>query len=381
MTVALRVVLDQLVTPTDPDLVAASSGLARGLIAATPSGCEVTAIVPAGTPEQLGALEAEVAGIADVQRMILARRELAAAWQLGAMPGAGGGMIHSPTLLAPLAKHDRLHDHDQTVVTIWDLAPWETPSELPRSVVAWHRAMLKRAVKHADAVVVPTHAMAQRLVDHARITDRLRVIAGAAPVGFARPTDSVGRLRDLTLPGDYIVLPGSLAPSAGLADGMHAAAAALAADDALHVVVIGADEGAEPAFLDLGATAGIPEHRVHVRGGLDRHDRAAVLAEARVFVAPARQSAFPWRVLEALEVGVPVVAAGSEVHAEVVVDGGIVVGGAGGEADAGALGAAVVRAATDAEAAKRLRVLASDRARSFSWREAAERVWQLHADL
>jgi glycosyltransferase involved in cell wall biosynthesis len=286
-------------------------------------------------------------------------------------------MIHSPTLLAPLAKHDRLHDHDQTVVTIWDLAPWETPSELPRSVVAWHRAMLKRAVKHADAVVVPTHAMAQRLTEHARIGDRLRVIAGAAPVGFARPPDSVGRLRDLALPTDYIVVPGSLSPSAGLAEGLHAAAVALAADAALHVVVIGADEGAEPALVDLAAAAGVPEHRVHVRGGRDRRDRAAVLAEARAFLAPARQQAFPWRVLEALDVGVPVVVAGSPVHAEIVVDGGIVVA----EADADALGAALVRAATDTEAATRLRVLATDRARSFSWREAAERVWQLHADL
>jgi hypothetical protein len=30
-------------------------------------------------------------------------------------------MIHSPTSLAPLVKHDRVHDNDQTVVTMWDL--------------------------------------------------------------------------------------------------------------------------------------------------------------------------------------------------------------------------------------------------------------------
>jgi hypothetical protein len=30
---------------------------------------------------------------------------------------------------------------------------------------------------------------------------------------------------------------------------------------------------------------------------------------------------------------------------------------------------------------ERLSVLASDRARAFSWRDSAERVWQLHADL
>ena len=35
----------------------------------------------------------------------------------------------------------------------------------------------------------------------------------------------------------------------------------------------------------------------------------------------------------------------------------------------------------DAELRSRLGVLASDRARAFSWRDSAERVWQLHADL
>ena len=87
------------------------------------------------------------------------------------------------------------------------------------------------------------------------------------------------------------------------------------------------------------------------------------------------------RVLEAMELGVPVVAAASPVHAEVIVDGGSVVGEEDGPLDAAAFGAAVVRAVTDDDAAGRLRILASDRARAFSWRESAERVWQLHADL
>jgi hypothetical protein len=67
--------------------------------------------------------------------------------------------------LAPLVKHDRVHDNDQTVVTMWDLSAWERAGEMPRTAVTWHRAMLKRAVKHADAVVVPTHAMAHHLAE------------------------------------------------------------------------------------------------------------------------------------------------------------------------------------------------------------------------
>ncbi|MFT4221285.1 MAG: glycosyltransferase [Microbacterium sp.] len=381
MTVALRVVLDQLVAPTDDDLAAASMSLARGLVAATPPGCEVAGIVPSCPPDQLEQLGRDVAGLADVHRAVLPRRELAAAWQLGAVPGVGGGMIHSPTLFAPLARHDRVHDHDQTVVTLWDLSAWESPDELPRPAVAWQRAMLKRAVRHADAVVVPTHAMAVRLADRAQLGERVRVVAGAPAVGFASPPDAPARREALGLPPDYAVVSASLAPSAGLSLGLSAVAHALRADPDLHVVVLGAGEGDEPAVADAAAAAGIPERRVHVRDGRERGDRAAVTGGARAFVAPARQSAFPWRVLEALELGVPVVAAASDVHAEVVFDGGLVVGRPDAEVDAEELGAAVQTATGDTQAAARLRVLATDRARAFSWREAAERVWQLHADL
>lgn len=376
MTVALRVVLDQLVAPTDADLASASRCLARGLVAAAPTGCEVTAITPAASAEQLEALNAEVTGLAGVHRAPLGRRELAAAWQLGASSGVGAGMIHSPTLFAPLVKHDRVHDHDQTVVSLWDLDAWEAPERLSRSTVAWRRAMLKRAVKHADALVVPTHAMAARLSELARLGDRVRVIAGAPPIGFENPSDAVGRLRDLALPPMFVALDAS----AGLPAALTAAAQALAAEADLHAVVVDATEGTEPAIADAAAAAGIPERRVHVRGALDARDRAAVIGSARAFATASRRSAFPWRVLEALQLGTPVVAAASPVHAEVVLDGGLVVGDPE-DVDAGALAAALTRTVTDDEAVRRLRVLATDRARAFSWRAAADRVWQLHADL
>src|SRR5690554_857685 len=143
MTVTLRVVLDQVVAQADADLAVASCELARALVATAPSGCAVEAIVPAAGPDVAGVLEAAVPGLVDFTRLRLPRRELAAAWQFGAPSGGAGGLIHAPTLMAPLVRHDRVHDHDQTVVTVWDLDPWEHPDELPRTTVAWHRAMLK----------------------------------------------------------------------------------------------------------------------------------------------------------------------------------------------------------------------------------------------
>ncbi|WP_084516218.1 glycosyltransferase [Microbacterium luticocti] len=366
----LRVVLDQLVTATHPDLATASRELARALVQARPSGCEVGAIVPAG------AAELDVPGLGEVRRMAMGRRELAAAWQLGVTAGAGGGLIHSPTLLAPLVRHDRVNDHDQTVVTLWHLRPWEHPDEVPRALQSWAKAMLKRVRRHADAVVVPTHAMAERLAELTDLGGRIRVIAGAAPAGFAVPTDAVGRRRTMTLPEALMVLIGDASPSSGLAAGFRAIAAS-GAD--LPIVVLDARDGEEPAIVELAQAAGIGEHRVHVRPGLDAADRAAILDAAAIVLAPGRRSGFPWRVVEAMALGVPVVAAASADHREVIFEGGRVVGD--GADDAEALGDAAADALSSIAGLERLAVLAGDRGRAFSWREAADRVWQLHADL
>lgn len=123
MGALLRVVLDQTTQVRDADQASASMDLTRGLIATAPSGCTVEAIVPAG-----GA--ADLAGLSGTRVLPLARRELAGSWQLGIVPGVGGGLIHAPTMMAPLVKHDRLHDDDQVAITVWDLHAWEAPGLL-----------------------------------------------------------------------------------------------------------------------------------------------------------------------------------------------------------------------------------------------------------
>ncbi|MEI3866038.1 glycosyltransferase [Microbacterium sp. CCNWLW134] len=377
MTATLRVMLDQVAVPTDNDLAEASRELARALVAGAPSGTEVEAIVPAQTDAT--ALRAAVPGLAGVHPAALPRRELSVAVQLGAPTGIGAGMIHSPTLMAPLVRHDRVHNHDQTVVTVWDSRAWDAPGELPRGALSFQRAMIKRAAKHADAVVVPTHALARRIAGVVNLGERIRVIPGAAPLGFAVPNDEVGRRRELDLPEGFVLLAGSASRNSdGLAVGL--AAVARSGVD-LPVVVIDAPEGEEPAIADLAEAAGLPERRLHVRGALETWNRAAVFGAALAFLAPSRREAFPWRVVDALTLGVPVLAAASDSHTEVVSDGGRLVDEADDAVLGDALGATLAETLGSVSAAERLGVLAADRGRAFSWAEAADKVWHLHADL
>lgn len=367
MTVTLRVVLDQLVSPTSGDLAEASSSLAQALVDTAPRGCDVAAIVPApGLPDDAG-----VAGLTSETRLAVRRRELAASWQLGVAPGIGKGLIHSPTSLAPLVRHDRVNETHQIVVTLWDLRAWETPDELPRAEILAARALLSRVAKHADAVVVPTHAMAERLAEVAKskLVKKVRVIGGAPASGLRVPSDAAGRLRALDLPVSFVAASGGAAASDGLADAFAAIVAGGWDGD---VVVLDVPEGEEPAVADLAAAAGIAEARVHARGFLDRWDRAAVLSHAAAFVSACGRSDWPWRAVDALAVGIPLIALDTPVHREVLAD-------AAAYATADELGTALARAiGPDAD---RLRVLAGDRAKGFAWHACAERVWALHAEL
>lgn len=366
MTTTLRLVLDQIVTPTDPDLVRASRELARALVASSPEGTDVAAIVPTGE----GDLEV-IPGLSDVWRSPLTRGPLTTAWQLGVMRGVGGGLIHSPTLVAPLTRHDRAHDHDQTVVTLWSLDAWLAPQSLPRGHVAAQKALLKRAIRFADAIVVPTHALADELAEIAKFADRVRVIAGAAPIGFGVPTDAPARRRDLGIPDEYVVVEGAV--SAELAT----AFAAVASHPELHVVVLDAAVRGTPALIDEASAAGLPQRRVHVVDALDPGDRAAILHAAIAFIAAGTSTTFPWRLLDALAVETPVIAAATPLHTEVLVDAGQLVAPGEPEPIAGAIG----RMVADDTLRNRMAVLAGDRARAYSWRDHAEHVWQLHASL
>lgn len=354
----LRVVLDQVNDVVDADQADAARSLILGLAATAPQKCTVEAIVPGGGAEPV------VDGADTLHRLSLARRELGAAWQLGVVGGVGGGMIHAPTLFAPLAKHDRANDYDQTVATLWDLRAWTAPEQLSRASVLWQRSMLKRAAKHADAVVVPTHAMAEELATLGRFADRIRVIPGAAAAGFAIPHDASERRRALGAPDRYLVATGTAATLS--------AVFAAAVDRDADVFVVDAAAGSAPAIAEAAVAEGLAAPRVHVLGRLDAADRAALLAGALAFAAADPAPAWPWRLVEALVLGVPVIAAESGVHHDVLAEGGLLVGAAG-----------FTDALRDAagDGARRLSVLAADRSRAYSWNGSAERVWTLHAEL
>ena len=100
------------------------------------------------------------------------------------------------------------------------------------------------------------------------------------------------------------------------------------------------------------------------------------------YVAPSHDEGSGTGLIEAFSLGVPVIHSDTPAYLEVSAGAGL--GVPVGMADHGyadRLAAAVTSVVSDRALAERLAITGHDRSRAFSWRDAGERVWQLHADL
>lgn len=380
MPTTLRMIVDQVVAPVPGALGRYTEALTSSLIATAPSGCEVEGVVSSSLPTDYALVLDRFPGLSGLYKSSLARRELAAAWQFGLTTSPGGGMIHAPSLFAPLRRHDRSAGADQTVVTVHELLAWSRPDSLTPTSVAWHKAMMKRARKHADAVVVPTHALAERLALVADFGDRVRVIGTAPRLGLKLPRDAADRAARFELPRDYLVTAGSLDPRHGIVELLEALGRADSPD--VPLLVIGPKSWGELHLASVAEEAGISRGRVRSLELDDPADLATVLSGATAFVAPSHDEGTATSIIEAFSLGVPVIHSDIPAYAEVGAEAGRAVElGDGGAGYAERLAAAITAVVEDADLAERLSIAGTDRAQAYTWRDTAERVWQLHADL
>ncbi|WP_394771431.1 glycosyltransferase family 4 protein [Lacisediminihabitans sp.] len=376
----LRVIVDQIVAPIPGGIGRYTEELTRELIHTAPLGCEVTGIVSASPEQDYERITTLLPGLAGLFKSALARRELETAWQFGLTRLPGTGMLHAPGLFAPLSKHDRLNNAgDQTVVTIHDVIPWTHPESLSPRRLAWYKAMTKRAYKYADAVVVPTHAVATELAEIYDFGDRIRVIGGAVSSKLTTPIDPEVRAARLELPDRYILSMGTLEPRNGLVPLIQSLSRPEL--DGIPLLIAGPEGFKGQDLASVAAEAGLEEGRVRSLGYLADADLAVALGRAAVFVFPSLAEGFGLPVIEAFNFGTPVVHSDDAAVVEVAAGAGLVVARDDPEGYADRLAAAMSSVLTDHELATRLGFLGQDRAGAFSWKDSAEKVWQLHADL
>jgi len=319
-------------------------------------------------------------GLDGLFKSALARRELELAWQHGFTRLPGSGMVHATGLFAPLFKHDRVNNvGEQIAVTIHDVIPWTNPAALSARRLGWYRAMVKRAHKYADAVVVPTHTVASQLAEIYDFGDRVRVIGGAVSSKLTLPVDPDARAERLELPERYILSVGTLQAHKGIAQLIQAMASPELDG---HTLLIAGPEGSQGLDVDgIAAEVGLAEGRVRALGFLADADLAVALDRAAVFVFPSLSEGFGLPVIEAFHFGTPVVHSDDPAVLEVSAGAGLAVAREPAATYATRLADTVGSVLADAALAQRMGFAGRDRARSFSWTDSAEKVWQLHADL
>jgi glycosyltransferase involved in cell wall biosynthesis len=368
----LRVIVDEIVSGT-AGVARYSEELTRAILATRPAGATVAGVVGSSPESDYRLLEERLPGI-ELIKSSLARRELAAAWQHGFTALGGSGFVHATSLLAPLRRHDRgLDPGSQVTVTIHDAIAWSDPELLPPRTVSWTRAMARRAHRYADAVVVPTHAVAEELEAEFGFGDRIRVIGGAP--SLRRPVDAEARRAVLELPDRYLLAIAGWEPRKGLGPLLEAIGRLGDVD----LVIVGA--AAHRNEVLAAARDADANESVRVLDPLDDDDLGAVLDGAQAAVQPSLAEGFGLAMVDALSFGLPIVHSDAPALVEVAADAGIVVKRADVEGFALRLADALRGLLDDDALRERLAIAAADRAKAYSWTDSAEKVWQLHADL
>ena len=305
---------------------------------------------------------------------LLRAAELGAAAPLEGSAGPVGSVFHTAGGAVPLASGLPV------VATLLDVAPWELPDAYLASPAArfGHR-LRRRVLRDAARVIVCSAAIAALASRRLRLpTERIATVPLAVDDDFRnagrdRAAQAEIRAR-LGLPGRYFAFAGRYDARKDMTT-LFGALRALAErsgsrENAPRLVFAGPfDSPAERTTLLSAVLRSGAAGQIDVAPQLNEAERAAVVGGALGFVYPALSEAAGANVLEALSLGVPVIAARIGALPEQVGSAGIIVE----PRDAGRLAAALSALWDGTPVAGQLTRAAQARANSWSrsWLDVA----------
>ncbi len=269
-------------------------------------------------------------GSLTVDPLLLRGASVGAGWR-AERGGAAGTVYHAAAGALPIASGIPV------VAALLDLAPWAMPDAFQRGAAARFGQRLRaRILKDAAAVLVPGTAAAtdaRRLLRLRR--DRLRVVPLAPRPAF-RPEARAGSMDERThlgLGDRYAVYTGRYDARQDLPTLLDALAAltAMPAPDGVpadawppRVCLVGASPDDRAALSRASSRAGVADLLAYAPALPDAR-LAALVAGARVALLPVRSESAGLAALEALAVGVPVIASAVGTLPEISGSAGILV--------------------------------------------------------
>lgn len=333
----------------------------RSMLAVTPRIDEFTLFSSSWKDRISDAARSALAGARFVDRRIPVR-VLNLAWhRLGWPPVEllAGGRYDVAHSLHPLLLPAR---RAAQVVTIHDLDFLEHPERTRAEVHRDYPALAARHARLADHIVVPSHYTAG-LVSHRFdiAPDHISVCPPGAPDWRTAATPKPDTNRE-----PYILFLGTLEPRKNVGVLLDAYGRLLASrSNVPRLVIAGRSTRDAAPWLTRFSQPPFAE-TVEYLGYVPDADRRSLFEGARVFVYPSLEEGFGLPVLEALSLGVPVVASSRGALPEVVGDAGMLV-----EPEPEAIASAIGHILNDASTAARLAELGRARATRFSWPASA----------
>lgn len=284
----------------------------------------------------------------------------------------GADVYLNPCFSVPALKTCSAHISIIHDVVFEDHPEWVEPS-LRDYLQRWSRF----AAANADHLITVSEHARRRICSVYDVPrERITVIANGIPdSAFLWPAkDRLKRIRSAHQLGSdpFILYLGSLEPKKGTPTLIRAFSELATQGFSGLLVLAGASGGSEMDLQALIVASGYSQ-RIRVLGYVDEADKMALLAEADQLVYPSRYEGFGIPPLEAMALGTPCVTSNVTSLPEVVGDVALMTP----PDDPLALAVMMRRAREDVSFRKRAKELGPQRARQFSWPQAARRYWEI----
>jgi glycosyltransferase involved in cell wall biosynthesis len=321
--------------------------------------------------------ETELAGAATVDRRVPVR-VLNYTWHRLEWPPAEdivGGTFDLTHSMHPLLLPAR---NAARVVTVHDLDFLARPDRTRAEIRRDYPALARDHAQRADAVVVISHSTGRQVEHQLGVDpDRIVVCAPGAPdwtpraapptsgyilfFGTLEPRKNIGGLLDA-----YAWMLAKVAQPGGAGPGVTAAP---------ELLLAGKATGEADVWLERIARPPLAGHVRHI-GYVDPAQRCQLYEGARFLVQPSFDEGFGLTVLEAMTLGIPVVASNRGALPEVLGDCGLLVD----PEEIDELGSAMLRMTVDEGFAGACAARGVVRARDFTWERTAQHVFRGYED-
>ncbi len=281
-------------------------------------------------------------------------------------------LLHSTDFIPPL------HSSLPTVITVHDLAFLHWPHFLTKDSASYY-GQIDRGVRRAGHIIVPSESTKKDLIRQLGVPkDKVSVIYEAADDSFGPlPIQPTRReiCRRYNLPGKFILFVGTIEPRKNV-DGLLRAFRHLLDKYNVHDVGLAIAGGRGWLYEDVVHLIHELnlERNVSLLGRVGDEDLHKLYVAARCHVHPAHYEGFGLPPLEAMACGTPTIVSNVSSLPEVVGDAALMVNPDNWEE----LAVAMQRLLTDDELHAELREKGLQRARCFSWEQAAEKTLEVY---